>query len=319
MPFVSTPPLMLTHLQPDNDPVRAAAEAMDSAVEARLLAAWNGLEIPVKSGWTSSMLMGLGRAVRDAAQPVARDLLLARSMGYQAMMRQVGSEPLRKDISLSFHFGRLAPEVQGEADRYAARFVREIGEDTRTTLAAMVQDGVRQGLGPEELARLMRESVGLTVAQAKAVQNYRRLLETGSPEALDRALRDRRFDIAADRLADLTPGQIDARVGAYRRRYVTYRAHTISRYETLFASNSGSLAAIQSSIKTGLLPTTTMKRWMIARDENTCERCRSIPEIQPVGVGIDEAFTWRHGKRGGLIYAPPLHPDCRCSISYRVQ
>ena len=218
--------------------------------------------------------------------------------------------------------------LRDEADTFAARFVREIVEDTRATIAGVVQAGVSQGLPPWKVARAVRESIGLTIAQAAAVQNYRRFLEENDSEALERELRDRRFDPSVERhisgLAQLTDDQIDERVEAYRRRYVGYRATTIARYETLAASNGGAVTAIRSSIATGLLPQSTRKGWLIAHDEMTCPRCRSIPQIQPDGVGVDDLFTWRYrtkhsGSREGQVQAAPLHPDCRCTVTFRIK
>ncbi len=325
MPFVRSLPLMLQHQQRDDDPVRAAAEVVDPIISARLFAAWNDLASQVRDSYTpqrltdGDTLQRIARSLSEEVRPIAHDLLLARSLGHRAMTSQIVDERVQKDFSVGFQFDRLAPAVQDQADQYAARLVREIGEDTRSTLSGMIRQGVAAGRGPEELARTMRDSVGLTIRQANAVQNYRRLLETGAPEAQTRALRDQRFDVSETRLAFLTPEQIDTRVDAYRRRYVAHRANTIARYETLSASNGGSLSAMQSAIKTGLLPASTVKTWMIAKDELTCPRCRSIPRLQPDGVGVDEAFVWEAGKHSGEVYVAPLHPLCRCSVSYRVR
>ncbi len=320
MTFVPSLPVQWAHLQDDDDPVRAAAEAVDPSVRQRLFHAWGGLSAEM-ARFTSApspyMLRIIGQSLSEEVQPIAQDLLTARYLGAAAMGRQIVASSIQKDFSLGFHFNRLAAPVADEADKHAARFVREIGEDTRSTLAAMVQRGVAQGLSPRETAQLMRDSVGLTISQATAVQNYRRLLETGSPEAQTRALRDERFDISQERLAQLTSEQIDVRVNAYRRRYVMYRATMISRYETLQASNAGAMSAVKSAIKVGALPPTTVKTWKIAKDEATCRRCRSIPEIQPAGVGIDQPFAWQAGKQSGEINFAPLHPNCRCTNGFR--
>lgn len=324
MPFVFSPKLLDGHMQAPNDGVRIAAEHCSPALERQLLEAWDAVLRQVRQFPDAP---AVNREIAVALAPAAGDLLLARSAGQHAMLRAISAatSTVRK-FSVGFVFDRLAPQTQTEADTYAARFVREIADDTRATIAGVVQDGVARGLPPWKVSRAVRESIGLTIAQAGAVQNYRRLLETGDHGALERALRDRRFDPSVERhisgLAQLTDDQVDQRVEAYRQRYVRYRATTIARYETLAASNGGALTAIRSSIATGLLPRTTRKGWLLAHDELTCERCRSIPQIQPDGVGIDELFTWRyatrHGVRSGQVQAGPLHPDCRCTTTFRV-
>jgi hypothetical protein len=309
MPFVSSTPVPWAHLQADNDPVRAAAEAKDGVIANWLASAWNTL-------WSIDgphTPQRMADEMMRRTQGITQVLNSARWLGQEAMSSQIGN--IRKDFSVGFQFNRQSPAVQEQADLHAAQFVREIGGDTRTTLNSVMRDAVARGLGPPETARAMRESIGLTVSQANAVQNYRRLLTAGDPAAAARALHDQRYGLD---VANLTPEQIDARVDAYRRRYVAYRATTIARTETLRASNSGAVSVIQSAVKSGALPRGTVKTWMVAKDERTCARCLSIPKIQPDGVPVDEPFAWHAGNQDGQIMLAPLHPDCRCTNSFRV-
>lgn len=299
MPFVKSPPLMIGNMQDPADKVRRAAEDAAPIMAQALLRAWNGAE--------------------GALEGLPNLLLETRGWGRMAMFNEIGiAQPIAKALTVKINFDGRSPDTEDQAALNAARLVREIGDDQKNTLRAMELWGVQRGMSPPDIGRTMRESIGLTLSQAQAVQNYRRLLETGSTDALQRALRDQRFDVAPAALADLNPDQINQRVDAYRRRYLAYRATTIARYETLSAANGGAVNAIRTSIQAGTLPATTHVHWMIAHDERTCPRCRSIVHLQPDGVPMGTPFNWSHNGRSGQVMYAPLHPDCRCTNTFRV-
>jgi HK97 family phage portal protein len=82
------------------------------------------------------------------------------------------------------------------------------------------------------------------------------------------------------------------------RDFKDYRANRIARTEVLKASNEATLQAyIQSDV-------VDAKEWLTAFDERTSEECAELDgEVQPLG----KDFT-------GGIDAPPLHPNCRCTL-----
>lgn len=329
MPFIKSSPLMLGHMQDPEDPIRAIAEVAADGIGHWLAVAWTDAAaqdapIFVTGEQELAFTAWIGCIAREMDQkvkPCASEILQAHADGRQAMLAKIAQEvgqPIRKDFAITFGFGGPAAATNEQAAANAAAFVREIGNDTRTTLSQLLQEGIAAGGPPAETARTLKESIGLTLAQARAVQNYRKLLETGSAEALTRALRDPRFDVKPEELVKLRPEQIDARVTAYQRRYIAYRATTIARYETLAAANGGAVNAISSSIAAGVLPETTRIGWLIAHDERTCPRCRSIVLIQPRGVIMGQPFHWQHNNRSGIVMFAPLHPDCRCTNTFRV-
>jgi hypothetical protein len=223
---------------------------------------------------------------------------------------------------IGFSFRRVAPTTLAAAEELAAQWVREISEETRTQINLTMQEGMARGLPVPKIAQNIKESIGLTEAQAKAVANYRRNLERTIPaKALAYRLRDPSFDDevgeAVTQLIPLKQPRIDEAVASYYQRYLRYRATTIARFESLFASNAGASSAIQQAVSFGALPSGTVKRWLISRDERTCPVCTSIPEIQPNGVRLDQPFEWRAGTKSGLVMLPPEHPSCRCTITYR--
>lgn len=325
MAFVKSLPYQLGHMQDPNDPVRAAAEDSANYLRTALLKVWNTARETASRMEDGHLvrytgISALANEERKIGEHMAHDLLTARTGGAAAMQDQLQKVlgPIRKDLAVTFNFGTPDINTDQEAALNAARFVREIGNDTQQTLNAIAQQGVNGGWPPHQTANVIRDSIGLTMQQAAAVQNYRTLLENGKVEALTRALRDKRFDIRPEDLVQLTPEQIDARVEAYHQRYINYRATTISRYETLAAANGGAVNAISNSVRAGVIPATTRKMWLIAHDERTCPRCRSIVDMQPEGVPLDQPFHWSYnGKRGTIMYAP-LHQNCRCTNTFRV-
>ncbi len=79
------------------------------------------------------------------------------------------------------------------------------------------------------------------------------------------------------------------------------RALAIARTETAFARNHGQLIAARAS---GVIP---RKRWELG--EEACEECQALAALGWIEIARD--FP------GGII-APPLHPNCRCSLGYEV-
>ncbi|GGB00459.1 hypothetical protein GCM10011491_30830 [Brucella endophytica] len=116
------------------------------------------------------------------------------------------------------------------------QFVREMQDSQRQSIRQALTQGLVDGSGPRDVASNFRNAIGLTVQQEEAVRNYRRLLESGSREALDRDLRDRRYDrtvARADRAGEpLSADQVERMVDRYRRNAIKSRAETIAITET---------------------------------------------------------------------------------------
>ena len=207
--------------------------------------------------------------------------------------------------------------------QYVADQIRQITDEQRAKITSVIQLGFSKGQSIDKVARTLRDGLGLTDSQTQAVANYRNMLETKNPQALNSRLRDARYDSAVAGPKPLSSEQIDQMVDRYTDRYVALRAKTIARYETLRASNAGGFAAIQDLLaSSNITPDQVTKTWMISDDEKTCPTCRSVLDIQPDGVGLDQPFQWRHetnhNSYAGAVDLPPLHPNCRCTVTYEV-
>lgn len=132
--------------------------------------------------------------------------------------------------------------------------IREFTDQQREAVREALVEGSLRGLNPRDQARMVRSSIGLTHEQLRYVNNYRRALETGDAgNALSRELRDRRHDRRIARIATdpLTRQEIDARVDAYHRRWIEFRAETIARTEALRSVHAGADEAWWQAIESG--------------------------------------------------------------------
>ena len=208
--------------------------------------------------------------------------------------------------------------------RTRARLIRELGDEQRRATLAMLQEFQDLGEDPRVQARILRDSIGLTERQARAVGNYRRLLLQRDAEALQRKLRDRRFDssvrahVRGDRT--LTRAQIDRMVTRYRERYVDFRARTIARTETVRAVHEGQEEMLEQLVSSGAVDASQIRReWRTARDER----------VRPSHVAmhrqrrrVGETFISGDGNRLRYPGDPSAPPEdtvqCRCVLAVSV-
>ncbi len=173
-----------------------------------------------------------------------------------------------------------------------------------------------------QVARDIRQYIGLTERQAQAVRNYRRMLEDGDGQALQRQLRDRRFDssvrrhVAGDRA--LSNEQVDRLVDRYAQRYLRYRADTIARTEAKRSLGAGNQLLWNQSVDAGKVAEADVtKTWITVGDH----KVRPFhQELNKNVVGLNEKFTC---SGGDIMYPGDPGADtgmtinCRCACVYR--
>jgi HK97 family phage portal protein len=171
--------------------------------------------------------------------------------------------------------------VRWAAARAAALVVarRAVREQVRV----LVTRAIEEGIAPDDLARLLRDVVGLLPGQAQAVANFRGRL---SGQGVGGDILERRVERYAQ---------------AQRRR----RAMTIARTELISATNAGQQALWRQASTQGLLGDDLGKIWIVCDDERLEAHCEALGEMDP--VRIDDEFE------PGLEY-PPAHPNCRCAV-----
>lgn len=107
--------------------------------------------------------------------------------------------------------------------------------------------------------------------------------------------------------------QLAARVKTVFKRLSDSRAEMIARTESSRAVHAASL---QSAKESGVV---AGKKWLTSA--NSCDKCQAIAAefnaAHPGGIPLDEEFAHVGANPSyASIQAPPLHPHCRCSITY---
>lgn len=232
--------------------------------------------------------------------------------------------------------GALAMEASEYLLSAVRRFAMDRGEqrvtaisnETVLTMRDTMLDAVKRGVGAEQLGRELRGSIGLLPQHRVALENYRIMLEGTS------------------NISDARRTQLYER---YRSRLLAWRAEMIARTETMYAVHAGQMAGWLAQISTGLIqPNRTWIEWTVTEDDRLCPRCAPMdgkrvrfgvpfeateagfPEGQP--APHDSPANRKRRRRGPLkpiikslktlekpivVYHPPLHPNCRCTIRLR--
>jgi hypothetical protein len=225
-------------------------------------------------------------------------------------------------IGVTFNPGN--PRAEAVLRETTETFIREIDQSTSETIFETLRQAQQTGASPAQMARDIQRNLGLTKRQLEAVENYRRLLEAGSKEALDRELRDRRFDpsVRRARTKPLTPAQIERMVERYREKAIANRAITIARTESLSAMNKARLEAFRQGLEqAGIDPSRATKEWLSSRDARVRDQHVTLDGQK---VAIDQPFVAPNGDRlltpgdRSLGARASNVVNCRCSAIFSV-
>lgn len=209
---------------------------------------------------------------------------------------------------------------------YKADKIREFTTGMQANVGEMVRAGVNAGENPIKVARRIRDSIGLTTRQENSVRNFETLLRDRKSAALDRALRDKRFDRTVIRSIqaqkDLTEPQIARMVTRYRDNFIKRRSQTIARTEAIRLINIGQEEFWNQAVNSGRVSREALRRkWIPTRDGRLREAHAAIPRMNPEGVDMDEPFKSPLGpiRFPGDPAAPAaLVINCRCAIFTRI-
>jgi Phage Mu protein F like protein len=106
--------------------------------------------------------------------------------------------------------------------------------------------------------------------------------------------------------------ELTKRVKSVFRDLATWRAEMIGRTE---ASRAIHAASLQSASESGVVQG---KRWLTSA--NSCDRCVAIAQefnaVFPQGVPLGMPFEMKGDGPYASIQHPPLHPHCRCSVTF---
>lgn len=237
-------------------------------------------------------------------------------------------------------FDRLSPQVLEAARTLDTRVVQGIKDELRETVRQTIVDGIAAGRHPRVVATRIRQYVGLTPNQAKAVENFRAELETGDRAALNRVLgrgtiRTPSGDeiqranhaggqgLTAKQLGTLdtklgetplTPGQIDTYVESYRRRQLAWNAESTARTMALDAQKAGQDLSWQDAINRGVVTADQLEEtWLAVGGPGGDGRNRD-EHLAMHGETIPYGGTFSNGQRipGETDY------NCRCMKRTRI-
>ena len=256
------------------------------------------------------------------AEIAAANLGTAYSMSFLASADDT-MRFIANSINVIVNFDRTNEGAVDMMRRNQLRLVREFTREQRLATRYAMVEGIAQGLNPRQQALLFRQTLGLTRRQAQAVLNYRRLLEAGDAAALQRALRDRRFDpsvrAAVSGERPLTSDQVDRMVARYRERYIRYRSEVIARTEALRSVHEGAQEAYRQAISEGVLDADELvQEWITATDErvrnsHSFMHGQQRPIGQPFLSGAGNLIRYP-----GDIDAPGSETiQCRCVLTTR--
>lgn len=205
------------------------------------------------------------------------------------------------------------------------RFITDVTNAQREAIRQALAQGLSEGKGAGAIANMIRDTIGLTPYQREMVQNYQSALEQGTQDALNRALRDHRFDGTVQAVIDggdpLSASQIENMLGAYTDRLLDHRAEMIARTEAgAIIEQARDEALHQVLEQAGINEEFTAKEWLATDDGRTRPSHSALngqvkllnePFVSPVS-GAE--LMYPHDTS-----APPgEHINCRCAVLHHV-
>jgi hypothetical protein len=188
------------------------------------------------------------------------------------------------------------PYVRGTADteqwvqQYVGTEVRDVTQTSMQTVQHVLRGGMLAGLGARMIARDVRQALGLTPRQQRAIETLRQRLTTQGVRAAD----------------------IRRQVRDATTRGLAQRAKVIAAHEALTLAHQGAHEATVQAVQRGAMAAAQVRRHWVITAGACATVCVPIRGMNPPGgVGLYEAFET---PAGPFLY-PPVHVNCRCSVS----
>ena len=259
------------------DAVAGSLAAIDLERLAALLLAGQ-IDAAAAAGGIAQLTQGLG-----AVQPILE-------MGFKQGGQAAASALTRGGLAISFDLTN--PRAVIWAGQYSGALITEIADETRAGIRTLIEAAFTDGLHPYDVARRIRDWIGLTSRQQGAVAR------------LARALHEQGVD----------PEVVERRTQRYAASQLRYRAKLIARTETLASSNYGQDELWAQAREQGLLSLARTKRvWLVTDDDRLDEDICEPMEDQK--VGLHEPFVTPQGR---TLQVPPAHPNCRCTVGLEI-
>ena len=233
---------------------------------------------------------------------------------------EMGREQLPKGAALEANLKLDTPEATKYLRENLPMAIVEITEDQRAAIQSVLVAGNVSKQTVAEIARDLRDTIGLTDAQAQYVRNFREQLETGeggdpSYRRLNAVSQNRASaEYAAE---ETTQSTVDDLVDEYYQSMVNYRAEAIARTECHDALVQGQRDMWDSAAEDGLIDGNSARRfWSDTEDDRERDEHLAVPDMNPDGVGLDEPFDTPVGPvmDPGTSGDPAFDIQCRCCV-----
>lgn len=217
-------------------------------------------------------------------EPLMRDYTVTIQEAGQDVIAHL--PPNYRNVNFNINHPRVIEYVQERS----GFLIEAITEGNRRAVRNIITDAHIRGYHPDVAARHIRNVVGLTDRQSRAVDNYvNRLIEDGVPQR-------HAFERGEE----------------YSERLLDYRAERIARTETMEAVNTAQHETILQGVEQDIIPEAdTIKRYLVTPDDRLCDFCSPVEDQEQ---DIRAEFTTPLGN----FQYPPIHPNCRCSVTYSI-
>lgn len=270
-----------------------------------------------------SRLIEAGRfqeAADRAGMSIARNIAASYALIY-VLAGNSGAEFISGAVGEEVLFNQVAPRAVNDILTERLRIISNFSGQQSDAIRSAIIDGMNRRLTPIAIARNFRDTIGMNDQTQKTVQNYRRLLESGSREALQRTLRDHRFDpkirTSIETGEPLSQKSINMMVQRYGERLIKNRAETIAETEVLRSVNQANHEAFEQAIEDGVLERDQLVRMWVTRGDVLVRDSHAI--LNGEKRAVDEDF-----KPGLRFPGDPRAPAsetirCRCRIRTEIK
>jgi hypothetical protein len=242
------------------------------------------------------------------------DEFLARTLADVSRTSGAASAKTLSDaLGVDVTFNGSDPNVVLYARDRSSLLVAAINDDVRTAIRTTMALGAEQGITNDQLARAIREIVGVAPNYAEAPSRLvQEILDGDAAAATSRRLSgvDKARIRSAIKNGTATPAFAEEMRAKYSASLRNLRGKTIARTESLAASHEGQRINWRQAMKAGQLPTDARRVWIVTPDDRLSEEHALIPSMNPNGRGLDEAFATPEG----AFMQPPTRPNCRCGV-----
>lgn len=196
-----------------------------------------------------------------------------------------------KDIRFDF----LDPDISGALFSHRTALINQARSSALDLVRYVLRSTENRRKRALELKETLRAAIGLLPTQERAVENYQRMLQAGSLEALRNALRDSDLDdlVRTTFLSGevLTESQIRRLVDTYRRNMKTYRRKQFARTEATRLYHVAQTTMLQKLINDGVIIEGNIKKFWVNQGDGRVRNAHvQIPYMNRSGIGFGESF-----------------------------